>query len=151
MTQTIEEIFHLCKESLPEEWRWCTAHYKRARNDRTSVMVIYGLEADRTKEKNDFDCPAGVPTRLCELFQQYGNIIAPNPMEKPTHIELTIEPDGTFDSVLGYGEPNWDPSPRPWPDDIRAEEYTYTKAWPKGLKKGVKELLKDPRSLIGYD
>ena len=113
--------------------------------NRSSVFVDYGFSTDKTKVEDGFTLNREIKLLIKSLREE----IALKPTEQPTHIELTIKCTGAFNTVIGYGDPNWDPSPRPWPDDITAEDYTYTKAWPKGIKEKSVKRLKDPRSLIG--
>ena len=144
----IEEIFYIYKPLLPESWNWCTIFFMTG-SGRSIESTTYGFTSDREQEEINFNSPTGTATRICELMNEFAGEIASTPLQQPSHIELTLEPDGKYNTVIGYGEPNWDPAPRPWPDDITAEEYTYTKAWPNGIKEKSVKRLKDPRSLIG--
>ena len=146
--RSVQELFLIYKNLLSDGWKWCTVHFVFD-DGRTRHFTEYGLSENRTEVELDFKNNKVSDVGI--LFTQLRDAISPAPLQKPTHIELTFQPSGKFDTVLGYGEPNWDPAPRVWPDDIRAEEYTYTKAWPNGLKGQTKKRLKDPRSLICYD
>ena len=143
----VEEILSIYRVALPEGWKWFTVHFAFG-DGRTKHFTEYGISEDRSIVKKDFSNKVEGEWQWLEALR---DTVAPPPMEQPTHIELTIQHTGKFETVLGYGEVNWDPAPRGWPDDIRAEDYTYTKAWPNGLKEQTKKRLKDPRSLIGYD
>ena len=145
----VQDLFPMYADILPKGWRWATIHYVFGEG-RTSCFNEYGLSEDRSTIENDMVLLNKLlDLNIGPIFHELRNEIATLPLEQPTHIELTIEPDGKFNTVLGYGEPNWDIAPRPWPDDITADEYTYTKAWPNGIKEKSIKRLKDPRSLIG--
>ena len=143
----VQDLFPMYTDQLPEGWSWATIYFVFGEG-RTGHFTEYGYSENRSLGENDFSNKVG---DVEPLFLELRNDIAPPPLEQPTHIELTLEPDGKFHTVLGYGEPNWDPAPRGWPDDITADEYTYTKAWPNGIPDETKDILDDPRSLIGYD
>ena len=145
----VQELFPMYAQLLPEGWKWTTIHFVHGEG-RTRLFNEYGLSEDRLAVEKDLSLLNNLlDLNVDSLIHELINEIAPPPLDQPTHIELTIEPNGKFDTVLGYGEPNWDPAPRGWPDDITAEDYTYTKAWPKGIKEKSVKRLKDPRSLIG--
>ena len=143
----VQELFSVYAEQLPKNWTWATVYFMFGEGV-TEHFSEYGLSEDRTLVEKDFSSSG---LGVSQIFHELRNEIAPPPLEQPTHIELTLEPDGKFHTVLGYGEPNWDPAPRGWPDEITADEYTYTKAWPNGIPDETKDILDDPRSLIGYD
>jgi len=143
----VQELFSIYAEQLPENWKWATVYFMFGEGV-TEHFSEYGLSEDRTLVEKDFSSSG---LGVSQIFHDLKDEIAPPPLEQPTHIELTIQPDGKFDTVLGYGEPNWDIAPRAWPDDITATDYTYTKAWPNGMSDDAKSIMEDPRSLIGYD
>jgi len=145
--RSVQEIFPIYANALPDNWKWATIYFVFGEGQ-TGLLTEYGFTEDRSHIEKGFK---NLDIDVSHLFHELRNEIAPTPMEQPTHIELTIEPDGKFNTVLGYGEPNWDPAPRPWPDDITAKEYTYTKAWPDGMSEEARSIMEDPRSLIGYD
>jgi len=147
--EPVQELYAIYDPLLAEGWNWLTIYYLFGEG-RSRHFAEYGLTQDRSVVEIELRGrpPAG-KTQL--LFNEIRTTVAPDPLPQPTHIELTVEHDGKFATVLGYGEPNWDISPRPWPDDITADEYTYKKAWPEGLRESTKQLLDDPRSLIGFD
>ena len=144
--QIVSDIFSILDSELPERWQWCTTYYMFGKN-RSSVFVDYGFSTDKTKIEDGFTLNRESKSLIKSLREE----IALKPTVQPTHIELTIECTGAFNTVIGYGDPNWDPAPRPWPDDITAKEYTYTKAWPNGMSEEARSIMEDPRSLIGYD
>ena len=138
-----QNIFDAFGSKLPGNWHWFTlrAFYE---SHGVTYMLDYGLTPDRNVLKNS-DVSIDIQRDMFELRER----IAPHPLPQFTHIELTFNNNGEFESILGYGEPNRDILPRPWPDDITAESYTYTKSWPDGVHEKRAALMKDPRSIVG--
>jgi len=136
---------------LPESWLWFTLNFQySASDDHWRYIIEYGESENKdSREGLHFtEAQDGSPD-LVALMRSLRDEITPKPLTQFTHIELTFDNSGNFDSVLGYGKPNWDISPRGWPDDITADSYTYTKAWPNGITKKRAAIMKDPRSLVG--
>ena len=142
--KSVSSLFSILDSELPDGWNWCTIYFMFGDNH-SREFTCYGLSPD------DGERDLHGRSSVWEQMRAFRDEIAVDLSQQPTHIQLTIESDGKFDTVVGYGAPNWDIMPRPWPDDITAENYTYTKAWPDGLPEKIRKRLKDPRSLIGYD
>ena len=142
--KSVSNLFSILDSELPDRWIWCSI-YIMFGDSQSQEFTEYRLSSD--DEEKNINTPNGVR----EQMYTFRDEIAVDLSQQPTHIQLTIESDGKFDTVVGYGAPNWDIMPSPWPDDITAENYTYTKAWPDGLPEKIRKRLKDPRSLIGYD
>jgi len=146
-----QNIYSKIAASLPEKWSWFTLKFKfSSTEDHFGYSIDYGDSENRdSRESLNFTEVQDGSPNLVALMRSLRDEIAPKPLTQFTHIELTFDNTGNFDSVLGYGKPNWDISPRPWPDDITADSYTYTKAWPNGITKKRAAIMKDPRSLVG--
>ena len=152
MENPAQEIFNITKPLMPGDCVWFTIFFMCGADDQTQHFIELGRNSDKNNRENLKNTGTALETiALGESFARLRDKLTPKPLEQFTHIELTYDKGGKFKSVLGYGEPNWDVMPKAWPDDISAESYTYTKAWPNGMPDGMKSLLQDPRSLIGFD
>ena len=137
-----QQLYDFTAAALPDDWAWVTI-YCAYGEGRTRIRVNYGTTEDRQDYEN---IPA---PNISQFLETLRSQVAPPPTEQFTHIELTFERSGNYNSVLGYGKPNWDVMPISWPDDITAEEYTYVGAWPNGITAARAKRLKDPRSSKG--
>ena len=149
--RTYQIIYNKIAGSLPGKWSWFTLSFNfSSTDDHSRYFIEYGESdnKDLRDSLNFTEIQDGSPD-LVSLMRILREEISPKPLHQFTHIELTYNNSGNFESVLGYGEPNWDISPRPWPDDITVEPYTYTKAWPNGITEKRAAVMRDPRSLVG--
>jgi len=140
-----QEIFDKVVPYLPKDWKWFTL-YSFISERGVTYMLNFGTSEDQS-DIQDNGAAFDITPEIYALREEIAQSSVPN----FTHIELTFLSDGKFDSVLGYGEPNLDLLPRPWPDDITSKEYTYTKNWPDGVPERRAAILTDPRSVVGVE
>jgi hypothetical protein len=140
-----QDIFNAISPNISVGWKWfrLRAFYTDLG---ATYLLDFGLTSDREKAIDD-----GTMVNIQKEMAALRDEITPHPMQPITHVELTYTSDGKFESLLGYGKPNLDFLPIPWPDDITAENYTYVNAWPTPVMEKRAELCRDPRSLLGVN
>ena len=71
-------------------------------DDHSREFTCYGLSPD------DGERDLHGRSSVWEQMRAFRDEIAVDLSQQPTHIQLTIESDGKFNTVVGYGAPNWD-------------------------------------------
>jgi len=148
-----QDIFDIAKPLFPDDWEWVTFFVKFSDDGgRIKYFVDYGSSSNQRDSKSLDTLSVSQEMRIIrKLITDFRKKINPEPQKKFTHMELTFKQGEDAKAVLGYGAPNWDILPISWPDDISADSYTYKNAWPDGMPDNRRALLKDPRSLIGFE